>query len=245
MAIYSKNKALICKVFLSSLGSVAMTWFDSLEEGSIHSFEKLTRAFGARFVTCSRVPRPLNSLLSMSMKEGETLKNYLDRYWEVYNEIDGDFEDIAVQTFKVGLLTHFDLWKSLTMKPPRSMHQLMDRIEKHIKVEDNQNSSKGKAKVFNPDRRDSSSGQFTSSQPRREFFSQASRSLLSPQVVTQCSKSQFIEYYRRLKASLTLNSRTKWDEVPLKETRVCIISITRTEIIQSRTVGLYKTSLTN
>ena len=75
---------------------MAMRWFNSLEEGFIHSFEELTWAFRARFVTCSRVPRPLDSLLSMSMKKGETLKNYSDRYWEIYNEIDGDFEDDAV-----------------------------------------------------------------------------------------------------------------------------------------------------
>ena len=96
MAIHSKNIALMCKVFLSCLGSVARRWFDNLEEGSIHSFDELTRAFGAKFVACSQVPKPLNSLLSMSMRERETLKNYSDKYWEIYNEIDGDFEDIVV-----------------------------------------------------------------------------------------------------------------------------------------------------
>ena len=73
-------------------------------------------------MTCSQVPRPLDSLLVMSMKEGETLKSYSNRYWEIYNEINGDFEDVAVRTFKVGLPTYSDLWKSLTMKPSRSMH---------------------------------------------------------------------------------------------------------------------------
>lgn len=62
----------------------------------------------------------------MSMREGETLKNYSNHYWEFYNEIDGDFEDVAVRTFKVGLPMNSDLWKSLTMKPPRNVHQLMD-----------------------------------------------------------------------------------------------------------------------
>ena len=51
-----------------------------LREGSISSFKKLTRAFEARFVSCSRVLRPLDSLLSMTMREGETLKTYSDRY---------------------------------------------------------------------------------------------------------------------------------------------------------------------
>jgi len=47
MAIHSRNEALMCKVFLSSLGLVAMRWFDGLREGSISSFNELTRAFGA------------------------------------------------------------------------------------------------------------------------------------------------------------------------------------------------------
>ena len=111
----------MCKVFPSSLGPVAMPWFDALGEGSIKSFEELTRAFGARFVTCSRVPKPLDSLLSMAMREGETFKTYSDRYWETYNEIDGDFEDVAVRTFKVRLPMEHELRKSLTMKPALSM----------------------------------------------------------------------------------------------------------------------------
>ena len=127
----------MCKVFFLSLGLVAMRWFDGLEGGSISSFEEITRAFRARFVTCSRVPMPLDSLLSMSMREEKTLKNYSDRYWELYNETDEDFKDVAIRTFKVGLPTHSDLWKSLTMKPPWSMHLLMDRIEEHKRVEDN------------------------------------------------------------------------------------------------------------
>ncbi|XP_023901332.1 uncharacterized protein LOC112013179 [Quercus suber] len=130
MAIHASNEALMCKVFPSSLGPVTMRWFDVLDERSIRSFEELTRAFGARFITCSRVPRPLDALLSMAMREGETLKTYSNQYWEMHNEEDGDFEDVAVRTFKVGLPTEHDLRKSLTMKSALNMHQLMDRIEK-------------------------------------------------------------------------------------------------------------------
>ena len=151
-----------------------MRWFDSLAEGSIHSFEELTRAFGARFLTCGWVPSPLDLLLSMSMKEGETLKTYSGRYWELYNEIDGDFEDVTVWTFKVGLPTNSDLWKSLTMKPPWNVHQLMDQIEEHKKVEDYQSSVRSKNKVSTSDWRDNSEGRFSSSQPRREYYNQVS-----------------------------------------------------------------------
>ena len=77
MAMHSMNEALMCKVFPSSLGLVAMRWFDGLGAGSIDSFKELTRAFGSRFITCSSVPRPLDSLLSMSMQERRDLENIL------------------------------------------------------------------------------------------------------------------------------------------------------------------------
>ena len=134
MVVHSKNETLMCKVFPSSLGPMAIRWFNSLKEGSINSFKELTRAFGARFITCNRVPRPLDSLLFMTMQEGETLKMYSDRYLEMFNEIDENFDDVAIRTFKVGLPTKHDLRKSLTRKPVRSVHQLMDRINEYKQV---------------------------------------------------------------------------------------------------------------
>jgi len=67
MTVHSKNETLMCKVFLSSLGPVVMSWFDGLKKGSINFFKELTRVIGAHFVTCNRVPWPLDSLLSMTM----------------------------------------------------------------------------------------------------------------------------------------------------------------------------------
>ena len=131
MTVHSKDEALMCKVFPSSLGLVAMRWFDGLRTNSIDSFKELTQAFGSCFIMCSRVPRPLDSLLSLSMRKGETLKMYLDKYWEMYNEIDGDFDDVAISTFKVSLLIEHSLKKCLTGKPVTSVRQHMDRIDKY------------------------------------------------------------------------------------------------------------------
>lgn len=124
-----------------------MKWFNGLEQGSIGPFEELTRAFGAQFVACSKVPRHLDSLLSMVMRKGETLKTYSDRYWETFNEIDGGFKDVVIRTFKVGLPTNHDLRKSLTMKPARSIRQLMDQINVYNPIKENQLQGKGKAEI--------------------------------------------------------------------------------------------------
>ena len=66
------------------------------------------------------------------------MKTYSERYWEMFNEIDGDFNDVAIRNFKVGLPTEHDLRKSLTKKPIRSVCRLMDRINKYKRVKEDQ-----------------------------------------------------------------------------------------------------------
>ena len=90
----------------------------------------------------------------MSIREGETLKAYSDRYWEMFNKIEGEYDDVAISTFKVGLPAEHDLRKSLTGKLITSVRQLMDRIDKYKKVEEDQLQGKGKAKVIPQERRD-------------------------------------------------------------------------------------------
>ena len=103
MFLHTHNDALMCKVFPSSLGPTALRWFNGLRKGSIHSFSELIQEFGVRFVTCSRVPQPVDALLSMRMRAGKTLRSYASRYWELYNEIGRDNENVAASTFRMGL----------------------------------------------------------------------------------------------------------------------------------------------
>ena len=70
------------------------------------------------------------------MREGEFVKAYSERYWEMFNEIDGDFNVVAIKTFKVGFSSEHGLRKSLIGKPVTSLRQLMDRIDKYKRIED-------------------------------------------------------------------------------------------------------------
>ncbi|XP_030964228.1 uncharacterized protein LOC115985430 [Quercus lobata] len=174
MAVHSKDEALMCKVFPSSLGPIAIRWFDGLRPNSINSFKQLTQAFGSRFITSSRVPRPLDSFLSLSMREGDTLKAYSDRYWEMYNEIEGNYDDVAISTFKSGLPIKHGLRKSLIRKPVTSLRQLMDQINKYKRVEEDQQLGKGKAKVVPYERRNFRSDRFNNNnRPRRDYAEQS------------------------------------------------------------------------
>ncbi|XP_065622769.1 uncharacterized protein LOC136064673 [Quercus suber] len=118
IAVYSKDEAVICKVFPSSLRPVVI-----------------------------RVARPLSSLLSLSMQEGETLKAYSDRYWEMFNDMEGNFDAMALDTFKLGLPTDHGLRMSLSSKPVTNMCQLIDRIEKYKRVEEDREQGRVRTRL--------------------------------------------------------------------------------------------------
>ena len=91
----------------------------------------------------------------------------------MFNEIDGDFDDVAIRTFKVGLPAEHDLRESLTKKPVRSIRQLMDRIDEYKRVKEDQLQGKGKAKVIPQDRMDFKSDRYNNNRPRRDFAGQS------------------------------------------------------------------------
>ena len=65
----------------------------------------------------------------------------------MFNEINGDFDEVAIRTFKVGLPSEHGLRKSLTGKPVTSLRRLMDRVDKYKRIENDQQQGKEKAKV--------------------------------------------------------------------------------------------------
>ena len=105
----------------------------------------------------------------MTMREEETLKTYSDRYWKMFNEIDENFDNVPIRTFKVGVPAEHDLKKSLTRKLVRSVRQLMDRIDEYKWVEEDQQQGKGKTEVVSQERRDFRSERYNNNRPRRDF----------------------------------------------------------------------------
>uniref|UniRef100_A0A2N9ESA7 RNase H type-1 domain-containing protein n=1 Tax=Fagus sylvatica TaxID=28930 RepID=A0A2N9ESA7_FAGSY len=136
MALHLGNNALMCRMFPSSLGPMSLRWFNRLPHSSIYSWNELAEAFVSRFITNSRKPKEFASLMSMRMKDSESLKNYSARYWEVYNEVDGGTEDMAMKTFKEGLHPESELRHSLSKRSARNMRDLMSRIEQYVRVEE-------------------------------------------------------------------------------------------------------------
>ena len=79
---------------------------------------------------------------------------------------------MAISTFKAGLSAEHDLRKSLTGKPVTSVQQLMDRIDKYRRVEEDQLQGKGKAKVIPQERRDFRLDRHNNNRPWKDFVGQ-------------------------------------------------------------------------
>ena len=87
----------------------------------------------------------------------------------MFNEIDGDFDDVAIRIFKVGLFAEHGLRKSLTRKLVTSVRQFMDQIDKYKRVEEDQQQGKGKGRVIPQEGRDFKSDRYNNNRPRRDF----------------------------------------------------------------------------
>ena len=76
MALWIGNESLMCKVFPSSLGDLALKWFSLLKPRSIHSFREVAGSFVTYFVTNSKQPKDVGALLSLQKQSLETLKKF-------------------------------------------------------------------------------------------------------------------------------------------------------------------------
>uniref|UniRef100_A0A2N9GN13 Integrase catalytic domain-containing protein n=1 Tax=Fagus sylvatica TaxID=28930 RepID=A0A2N9GN13_FAGSY len=140
MAIHLGNNALMCRMFPSSLGPMSLR---------------------------CRKPKEFASLMSMRMKDSESLKNYSARYWEVYNEVDGGTEDMAMKTFKEGLHPESELRHSLSKRSARNMRDLMSRIEQYVRVEEDRARTGALSAQNRPQRRPNNTEQKRAEIPPR------------------------------------------------------------------------------
>ena len=108
----------------------------------------------------------------------------------MFNEIEGDFDEVAIKTFKVDLPAEHGLRKSLTGKPVTSLRQLMDIVDKYKRIKDDQQQGKGKAKVVPQEMRDFRLDRYNNNRTRRDYVGQ------SGSINTQAVNTVFRELVR-------------------------------------------------
>uniref|UniRef100_A0A2N9J899 Uncharacterized protein n=1 Tax=Fagus sylvatica TaxID=28930 RepID=A0A2N9J899_FAGSY len=116
MALHNGDDILMCRIFPSSLGDVALRWFDRLDHGSIHSWTELSEAFHhPLYHQHKKTKRDTGRLIMKLTGVGKTL---------------------LFLKFRFGLPVGSKLRQSLAKKPPPDMSNLMSRIEQHVRVEE-------------------------------------------------------------------------------------------------------------
>lgn len=83
----------------------------------------------------------------------------------MFNDMEGNFDAMALDMFKLSLPIDHGLRTSLSGKLVTSMRQLMDRIEKYKRVKEDQQQGKGKEKVIPQVRRDFRPDRYNSNKP--------------------------------------------------------------------------------
>ncbi|XP_028071428.1 uncharacterized protein LOC114273807 [Camellia sinensis] len=136
MVGYRRNDALMCLVFSSSLGELGLKWFERLPTESIEGWQQLVEAFVTRFKTNTKTPKEIDHLLRVKMEPGDSLMVYNVKYWETFNEILDCPTNLAITQYKSALPIGHRLRDSLTINQPSTMELLMQRINEHIRVED-------------------------------------------------------------------------------------------------------------
>ncbi|XP_028092939.1 uncharacterized protein LOC114293100 [Camellia sinensis] len=136
MTLHADDEALMCRIFPSSLGPLAVKWYYKLESASIRNFHQLQKSFRVRFIINEVQPKQADSLWAMQIKPEDTLRTYWARYWECFNLVNDAYNDsMAITAFKMGLHPNSPLRSSLTRRPPKIVWALMKKVEEYCKVE--------------------------------------------------------------------------------------------------------------
>ena len=80
--------------------------------------------------------------MALKISKDEGLRAYAKRYYEVFNRIPECNQEVAVVSFKNGLKDNCPLRKSLAKTLPKSMEELMARIEKYARAEEDTSGTK-------------------------------------------------------------------------------------------------------
>ena len=104
-----------------------------------------------------------------------------------------DCDLVAISSFKLGLPTEHGLRTSLTGKPATSVRQLMDRIDKYKRVEEDQQQSKRKDKVIPQKRRDFKSDRQSHNRPRKDWVGQSTANFQTVNAVFREPVHQVLE----------------------------------------------------
>ncbi|GKV30474.1 hypothetical protein SLEP1_g39278 [Rubroshorea leprosula] len=141
MRIQNANDAMMCKVFPATLKSTARRWYHKLPRHSIDSYSQLAKLFSNKFASQREIKRTATELMQVHQKEGESLRDYMQRFNKATLDIDNVPDTICLSALLHGLKPGWFL-DDLLENPPKSWNEVNDRSASFILSEDFQSSKR-------------------------------------------------------------------------------------------------------
>ncbi|GKV04724.1 hypothetical protein SLEP1_g16838 [Rubroshorea leprosula] len=141
MRIQNANDAMMCKVFPATLKSTARRWYHKLPRHSIDSYFQLAKLFSNKFASQREIKRTATELMQVNQKEGESLRDYMQRFNKATLDIDNVPDTICLSALLHGLKRGRFL-DDLLENPPKTWNEVNDRSASFILSEDFQSSKR-------------------------------------------------------------------------------------------------------
>ncbi|KAK2997226.1 hypothetical protein RJ639_026117 [Escallonia herrerae] len=132
---------IMCRAFPVTLKGAAHVWFQHLTPRSISCWAQLAESFRSNFLT-SRVQRKNSSALFRIVQgPKESLKSYYARFNSEKLPIDHLDPGVTFAAMARGVRPSTPLRFSLNKRPPENMSDLLDRVEKYLRAEEDSTTS--------------------------------------------------------------------------------------------------------
>ncbi|KAK6139636.1 hypothetical protein DH2020_026620 [Rehmannia glutinosa] len=126
--------AAYCKIFRTTLTKQALSWFNNSWLGLLMDGPP-TGSFMHQFSINRKCPKTIAYLFQIKQKEEEPLRSYMKRFVEGVNEVANVQHETLSEILQQNLY-HKMFTESIAGRIPASLEELLDRAEKHIRVEE-------------------------------------------------------------------------------------------------------------
>ena len=131
MALAGASDPVRCRAFPITLKKAALKWFNSLLSKSICKFSDLQSRFLAHFITRRFKPKLATSLLGLSQRQGQPLRDFLERF-NAETLLVEELETLAAVLTLLNGLRPGAFKDSLSKQPVETMDEIQIRTERHI-----------------------------------------------------------------------------------------------------------------
>ncbi|XP_068498252.1 uncharacterized protein [Phaseolus vulgaris] len=149
MMLLGGSNAVYCKVFMSTLSGTALDWFVSLPTGHITTFQQFPKMFVEQYIVNKAPPLVSYDLFDVRQYQGESLKDFLNRFGARIVCLTGKDEDMFVHAFKKGVLPG-PFSESLIRSHPATFPEIRRRAVTHIAAESEVSEKRGNVAPAKP-----------------------------------------------------------------------------------------------